>query len=47
MYLLIMLGKLVWGPLKEPHGHEPHGHGHGHGHGHDHADGLPTYLSAR
>jgi len=47
MYLLIMLGKLVWGPLKEPHGHEPHGHGHGHGHGHDHADGLPTDLSAR
>ena len=40
MYLLIMLGKLVWGPLKEPHGH-------GHGHGHDHADGLPTDLSAR
>ena len=45
MYLLIMLGKLVWGPLKEPHGAEPHGHGHGHGH--DHADGLPTDLSAR
>ena len=43
MYLLIMLGKLVWGPLKEPHGAEPHGHGHGH----DHADGLPTDLSAR
>ncbi len=48
MYLLIMLGKLVWGPLKEPHGHD---HGHGHGHGHDHAahsdSGLPTDLSAR
>jgi NADH-quinone oxidoreductase subunit M len=40
MYLLIMLGKLVWGPLKEPHGH-------GHGHGHDHAGELPTDLSAR
>jgi NADH-quinone oxidoreductase subunit M len=29
MYLLIMLGKLVWGPLKEPSGH---GHAHGQGH---------------
>jgi NADH-quinone oxidoreductase subunit M len=44
MYLLIMLGKLVWGPLKEPHG--DHGHGHGHGHGHAHSE-LPADLSAR
>ena len=40
MYLLIMLGKLVWGPLREPnaHGHS-HGHGHAHGHAHGHGDG--------
>jgi NADH-quinone oxidoreductase subunit M len=45
MYLLIMLGKLVWGPLKEPNGR---GHGHGHDHGHDRAGGeLPADLSAR
>ncbi|MSR17880.1 MAG: NADH-quinone oxidoreductase subunit M [Phycisphaerales bacterium] len=39
MYLLIMLGKLVWGPLREP----PHGHG-------GHSDGrsaLPTDLNLR
>ncbi|MFM1803611.1 MAG: NADH-quinone oxidoreductase subunit [Planctomycetota bacterium] len=43
MYLLIMLGKLVWGPLREPHGD-----GHGAGHGHGHRDGeLPADLSAR
>jgi NADH-quinone oxidoreductase subunit M len=39
MYLLIMLGKLVWGPLREPHDHS-HGHGHGEG-------SLPKDLSAR
>ncbi|MDX2116862.1 MAG: NADH-quinone oxidoreductase subunit M [Planctomycetota bacterium] len=49
MYLLLMVGKVVWGPLKEPGGH---GHGHGHdaaGHSsHDaHAGGLPTDLNAR
>ncbi len=27
MYLLTMLAKVVWGPLKEPH--DEHGHGHG------------------
>ncbi|MDI9405041.1 MAG: NADH-quinone oxidoreductase subunit M, partial [Limnohabitans sp.] len=32
MYLLIMLGKLVWGPLREPHG-GGHGDGHGGAHG--------------
>ena len=49
MYLLIMLGKLVWGPLKEPNGHgHSHGHGHAHGHGQAPAEGeLPTDLSAR
>ena len=46
MYLLIMLGKLVWGPLKEPHGHGAHDHG-GRGHGdHSHSE-LPRDLSAR
>jgi NADH-quinone oxidoreductase subunit M len=51
MYLLLMVGKVVWGPLKEPGGHAGHG-GHGHdaaGHsGHDaHAGGLPADLNAR
>jgi NADH-quinone oxidoreductase subunit M len=32
MYLLIMLGKLVWGPLREPHG-DGHGAGHASAHG--------------
>jgi NADH-quinone oxidoreductase subunit M len=36
-----MLGKLVWGPLKEPHDHA-HGHAGDHGAGH-----LPTDLTAR
>lgn len=50
MYLLYMVGNVVWGKLKEPAGH---GHGHDHGHGHGHASGasdhthLPTDLSAR
>jgi NADH-quinone oxidoreductase subunit M len=45
MYLLMMVGKVVWGPLKEPHGH---GHDHGHGRGsHDHAGHLPTDLGLR
>jgi len=26
IYILYMLGKIVWGPLKEPHGHGTHGH---------------------
>lgn len=48
MYLLIMLGKIVWGPLKEPAGHD-HGHGHG-DHGHDDHGGhakLSKDLNAR
>lgn len=59
IYLLYMLGKVVFGPLKEPHGHGGHGdhadHGGGHGHeaghgahGHDgHAGGLPADLTGR
>ena len=42
MYLLYMTGKIVWGPLVEPHGH---GHDHGHD-GHSHGP-LPTDLNAR
>jgi NADH-quinone oxidoreductase subunit M len=42
MYLLFMLGKIVWGPLREPDGH-----GHGHGHGHDDHGGLPVDLTKR
>lgn len=50
IYLLYMLGKVVFGPLVEPHGH---GGGHGsHGtHGseasHDSHEGLPADLSRR
>lgn len=50
MYLLYMVGKVVWGPLVEPAGHGGHGHGHGHGHDahKDHAHSvLPTDLNAR
>lgn len=51
MYLLYMLGRVVWGPLVEPHGHGGHG-GHGdHGHGaatsEAHAPVLPADLTAR
>ncbi len=41
MYLLYMVGKAVFGPLREP---GDHGHGHGHS---DHAGGLPKDLSWR
>lgn len=46
MYLLYMVGRIVFGPLREPTGH---GHGHGHWHGHDdaHTGGLPKDLSWR
>jgi NADH-quinone oxidoreductase subunit M len=49
MYLLLMVGKVVWGPLVEPHGHGGHGHGHGdHGHGAAESHGvLPVDLNAR
>ncbi len=33
-YLLVMLQKVVFGPLKEPTGHGHHDDGHGHGHEH-------------
>ena len=43
MYLLMMTGKVVWGPLKEPNGH-----GHGHGHAHEEAvTKLPADLTPR
>ena len=44
MYLLLLLGKIVWGPLKVPGAHDdPHEHAHGdQGHG-----GLPRDLSFR
>jgi NADH-quinone oxidoreductase subunit M len=46
-----MLGKVVFGPLKEPAGHDAHGHG-GHDHGTNaggHADhgALPADLTGR
>jgi NADH-quinone oxidoreductase subunit M len=58
MYLLYMLGKIVWGPLVVPSGHhgdhEHGGHGHGgHGHGAQHGQNhashsvLPTDLNKR
>lgn len=57
LYMLYMVGRVVWGPLKEP-GHDAHGHGHAHGQadhaGHAHAGhaghaghGLSTDLSIR
>ncbi len=42
IYLLYMLGKIVWGPLVEPAGHSGHHASHG-----DHASALPTDLNAR
>ncbi|MGD9691733.1 MAG: NuoM family protein [Phycisphaerales bacterium] len=30
MYLLYMVGAIVFGPLREPHAHDDHGHGHHH-----------------
>lgn len=50
MYLLLMVGKVVWGPLVLPHGHDSHdshakdSHGHGKG---DHHAHLPTDLNTR
>jgi len=53
IYMLYMLGRVVWGPLVEPAGHG-HGGGHGGGHrgGHDdhhgaHPDALPADLTKR
>ncbi|MCE9619089.1 MAG: NADH-quinone oxidoreductase subunit M [Planctomycetes bacterium] len=42
MYLLIMLGKIVWGPLREPHGDGHAGH-----HGEHAASELPRDLNFR
>lgn len=42
MYLLIMVGKVVFGPLVEPHGHGSHGSGHD-----AHAGRLPPDLTGR
>ena len=39
IYLLYMVGKVVWGPLVEPHGHGDHGH--------DHHAKLPPDLTGR
>jgi NADH-quinone oxidoreductase subunit M len=57
MYLLYMVGRVVWGPLVEPAGHASHaGDSHGHGaHGQSahaadqasHEGRLPTDLNAR
>jgi len=44
IYLLFMLGKVVWGKLIEPHGH---GQDHAHGAAHAHAAALPTDLNLR
>jgi NADH-quinone oxidoreductase subunit M len=53
IYLLYMCGKVVWGPVVLPPGHDAHGHG-GHTHGHGkagadsaHASVLPTDLNRR
>lgn len=48
MYLLYMVGHIVWGPLIEPHAHHAHG-GHGEAsHAHEaHAPALPRDLNAR
>lgn len=42
MYLLIMLGKVVWGPLREPHDHHE-----ATGHAESHASKLPRDLCLR
>jgi NADH-quinone oxidoreductase subunit M len=46
IYMLYMLGRVVWGPLVEPAGHGHHGGGHGHGHD-DHHGALPADLTKR
>ncbi|MBL0926653.1 MAG: NADH-quinone oxidoreductase subunit M [Phycisphaerales bacterium] len=44
MYLLYMTGRIVFGPLREPPGHDDHGHGHAGSH---EGGGLPADLTAR
>src|SRR5262249_21376113 len=43
-YLLWMLQCVIFGPLREPHGHG-HGHGHGDDHATDHASGAIRPVS--
>ncbi len=47
MYLLYMVGKVVWGPLVLPAGHEDHGHGGSHASPHENHGVLPRDLCAR
>lgn len=50
MYLLYMTGKVVWGKLRLPPGHDAHGHGSHGSHAaaaSDHASHLPTDLNTR
>ncbi|MSR40639.1 MAG: NADH-quinone oxidoreductase subunit M [Phycisphaerales bacterium] len=56
MYLLMLVGRLVWGPLREPGHHDAHhAHGHAHGqahaqardHAHDHAHGAHATTNDR
>jgi NADH-quinone oxidoreductase subunit M len=45
IYILYLVGKVCFGPLREPAGHGQHGHGHDHdANGDDH---LPADLTAR
>ncbi|MBL9031817.1 MAG: NADH-quinone oxidoreductase subunit M [Phycisphaerae bacterium] len=50
IYLLYMVGRVVFGPLVEPHGHgngSGHGHGNGAAHGNGDAAALPRDLNWR
>jgi NADH-quinone oxidoreductase subunit M len=52
MYLLYMVGRVVWGPLVEPGGHGDHAHGHAAAHAtppssQTHGSALPPDLSRR
>ncbi|GJQ28285.1 MAG: hypothetical protein HBSAPP03_01690 [Phycisphaerae bacterium] len=53
MYLLIMVGRVVWGKLVLPHGHGADNHGHGHdvpaadSHATESTGGLPPDLTKR
>ena len=47
MYLLYMVGKVVWGPLVLPHGHDSHGAHDSHGSHGDEQHALPVDLTGR